>query len=309
MAFAPDGSLFVAEQRGTLRVVDANGQLQETPFLDARGSIGSSGERGLLGVALDPDFANNNYVYVYYTRKESRATPAHNRVARYTASVDDQGNVVAEPGSWKLLLRLANLRATNHNGGAIHFGSDGKLYVAVGENAREELAQSLKTRLGKILRINKDGTIPTDNPFYDRAPAAPRPSGLGGSGTPTASTSSPERARSSLTTSARKPGRRSTRERPAPTTAGLASKAPRTTPTPRRLSSPTGTASARLRAARSPAAPSTTHDAQLRARLRRRLLLRGLLHGLDPQAGFRDERGDTLQVWFRRTSRGPQGGQ
>lgn len=64
MAFAPDGSLFVAEQRGTLRVVDANGQLQETPFLDARGSIGSSGERGLLGVALDPDFASNNYVYV-----------------------------------------------------------------------------------------------------------------------------------------------------------------------------------------------------------------------------------------------------
>jgi glucose/arabinose dehydrogenase len=104
--------------------------------------------------------------------KGRAATPAHNRVARYTASVDDKGNVVAEPGSWKLLLRLANLRATNHNGGAIHFGSDGKLYVTVGENARQELAQSLKTRLGKILRINKDGTISTDNPFYDRAPGS-----------------------------------------------------------------------------------------------------------------------------------------
>jgi glucose/arabinose dehydrogenase len=75
MVLAPDGSLFVAEQRGTLRVVDANGQLQETPFLDARGSIGSSGERGLLGVALDPDFASNNHVYVYYTRKGSRSDP------------------------------------------------------------------------------------------------------------------------------------------------------------------------------------------------------------------------------------------
>lgn len=72
MAFAPDGSLFVAEQRGTLRVVDANGQLREKPFLDGRSSIDASGERGLLGVALDPDFANNNYVYVYYTRKKSR---------------------------------------------------------------------------------------------------------------------------------------------------------------------------------------------------------------------------------------------
>ncbi len=101
-------------------------------------------------------------------------------MGRYTASVDDQGNVVATPGSFQLLLRLANLRATNHTGGAIHFGNADdsnerdKLYVAVGENARPEAAQSLKTRLGKILRINKDGTIPPDNPFYNKVPGGAR---------------------------------------------------------------------------------------------------------------------------------------
>jgi hypothetical protein len=190
--------------------------------------------------------------------KGRAATPAHNRVARYTTGVDEQGKVVAEPGSWKLLLRLANLRATNHNGGAIHFGSDGKLYVAVGENAREELAQSLKIRLGKILRINKDGTIPTDNPFYDRAPGSAKAIWARGLRNPYSFDVQPETGKIFINTSARKPGRRSTKERPAPTTAGPASKAPRTTPTPSSLSSPTGTASARIRAARSPAAPSTT---------------------------------------------------
>jgi glucose/arabinose dehydrogenase len=73
----------------------------------------------------------------------------------------------ATVGSEKLIFRLNNLSsATNHNGGAIHFGKDGKLYVAVGENAKGSNVQSLRTLKGKMLRINKDGTIPRYNPFY-----------------------------------------------------------------------------------------------------------------------------------------------
>src|SRR5439155_5119765 len=76
---------------------------------------------------------------------------------------------LAVPGSETLLLDLNNLNATNHNGGAIHFGLDGKLYIGVGESAVGSNAQSLDTLLGKMLRINADGSIPTDNPFYNQA--------------------------------------------------------------------------------------------------------------------------------------------
>jgi glucose/arabinose dehydrogenase len=160
MEFAPDGRLFVAEQSGTLRVLKAGGKL--ATFLDISGRVDSAGERGLLGVAFDPAFSKNRYVYLYYTQRATSTTPAHNRVIRVSARGDG-----AVGGTKKLILRLNNLSsATNHNGGAIHFGKDGKLYVAVGENAEGENAQSLSNLKGKILRINKDGTIPWDNPFY-----------------------------------------------------------------------------------------------------------------------------------------------
>jgi glucose/arabinose dehydrogenase len=163
MEFAPDGRLFVAEQRGTLRVVEADGTL--VTFLNISDRVDSVGERGLLGVALDPAFSNNDYVYLNYTQKATGTTPAHDRVIRVTAN----GNR-AVAGSEKLILRLNNLSsATNHNGGAIHLGKDGKLYVAVGDNRNGENAQSLRNLKGKMLRINKDGTIPQSNPFYDRA--------------------------------------------------------------------------------------------------------------------------------------------
>jgi len=163
MEFAPDARLFVAEQRGTLRVVKAGGTL--ATFLDISGRVHSAGERGLLGLAFDPGFSNNHYVYLYYTQRATGTTSAHNWVIRVTARGDR-----AVAGSEKLILQLNNLSsATNHNGGAIHFGEDGKLYVAVGENANGENAQSLGNLKGKILRINKDGTIPRDNPFYNRA--------------------------------------------------------------------------------------------------------------------------------------------
>jgi glucose/arabinose dehydrogenase len=159
MAFAPDGRLFVAQQEGQLRVIK-NGVLLPTPFLTL--TVNSAGERGLLGVAFDPAFATNQWVYVYYTASR----PAiHNRVSRFTASGD-----TAVPGSEAILLELDNLTsARNHNGGALRFGRDGKLYIATGENAAASNSQTLGNLLGKILRINKDGSIPADNPFFSTA--------------------------------------------------------------------------------------------------------------------------------------------
>ncbi len=157
LAVAPDGRLFVTEQGGTLRVIK-NGVLLPTPFLTV--PTDSAGERGLLGVALDPNFAANGFVYVYHTVPGAIGRPAFNRVSRFTAAGD-----VAAPGSEVILLDLDPLSsATNHNGGGLHFGPDGKLYVGVGDNADGANAQSLANRLGKLLRINPDGSIPADNP-------------------------------------------------------------------------------------------------------------------------------------------------
>ena len=159
MQFAPDGRLFICQQTGQLRVFK-NGVLLTAPFVSL--SVDSGGERGLLGVAFDPDFATNQFVYVYYTVPGS---PAHNRVSRFTANGD-----VAAAGSELVILELNNLSgATNHNGGALHFGPDGRLYIAVGENANGNHAQSMANLLGKMLRINRDGTIPADNPFFGTA--------------------------------------------------------------------------------------------------------------------------------------------
>ena len=159
MAFAPDGRLFVCLQGGQLRVIN-NGALLATPFVSL--TVSSAGERGLLGVAFDPNFSANHFLYLYYT---TSTAPVHNRVSRFTANGD-----IAAAGSETVLLDLDNLSsATNHNGGAIHFGPDGKLYIGAGENANGSNAQTLGNLLGKILRINTDGTIPTDNPFYNTA--------------------------------------------------------------------------------------------------------------------------------------------
>ena len=159
MAFDPSGRLFVTLQAGSVRVI-RDGQLLPTPFVTL--SVDSVNERGLLGIAFDPSFNNNHHVYLYYTVPGS---PSHNRISRFTAERD-----VAAPGSEVVLLDLPPLSttATNHNGGAMHFGRDGKLYVAVGDNNRSGPtgSQQLNGLFGKMLRLNKDGTIPTDNPFY-----------------------------------------------------------------------------------------------------------------------------------------------
>jgi glucose/arabinose dehydrogenase len=162
MAFAPDGRLFVCQQTGQLRVIK-NGALLPTPFVSL--SVDSSGERGLLGIAFDPNFSSNQFVYVYYT---TNVAPIHNRISRFIANGD-----VAAAGSETVLVDLDNLSsATNHNGGAIHFGPDGKLYAGVGENANSANSQTLTNRLGKILRYNSNGSIPADNPFVNTATGA-----------------------------------------------------------------------------------------------------------------------------------------
>lgn len=155
LAVAPDGRLFVTEIGGAIRVV-RDGILQSQPFASVAALTG--GERGLLGIALAPGFGATGYVYVYYTTSENGA---HNRISRFAAFGDAAGSTE------EVLVNLPALSAaTNHNGGAIQFGPDGKLYVAVGDNASGSLAPALTSPFGKILRFNADGTIPSDNPFF-----------------------------------------------------------------------------------------------------------------------------------------------
>jgi glucose/arabinose dehydrogenase len=157
-AQAPDGRIFVSQQGGAMRVVKSNALLA-TPFMTL--PVDSNGERGLLGVAFHPNFASNNLIYVYYTA----TTPTtHNRISQFTANGD-----VAMAGSEVVIADLPDLGATNHNGGGMHFGADGKLYVSVGENATPTNSQTLANVLGKLLRFNADGTIPSDNPFFNTA--------------------------------------------------------------------------------------------------------------------------------------------
>jgi glucose/arabinose dehydrogenase len=159
MAVAPDGRLFFAQKGGKLRVVK-NGKLLSKPFLTV--NTDASYYRGLLGVTFDPKFSQNRYVYVFYT---ATSPTVHNRVSRFTANGD-----VAVAGSEKVILDLPPLGSTGgHYGGSLRFGPDGKLYVGVGDDTTPASAQSLDTVNGKILRINGDGTIPTDGPFYGSA--------------------------------------------------------------------------------------------------------------------------------------------
>jgi len=161
MAIAPNGRIFVCSQTGALRVIK-NGVLLTDPFINL--TVDSNGERGLLGVAFDPHFNSNHFIYLYYTVP---TTPKHNRVSRFTATGD-----VVVPGSEIVLLDLDPLsNATNHNGGALHFGPDGKLYIAVGDNFRGANSQDLSKLFGKILRVNSNGTIPPDNPFAQSSTA------------------------------------------------------------------------------------------------------------------------------------------
>ena len=163
ITFAPDGRLLICEKGGTLKSY-LNGNVTVELGL----SVSSDSERGLLGIALDPQFTNNHYIYLYYTTNQSslNAPPTpKNRVSRFTES----GGVI-NPSTEKILLDLIPSDAGNHNGGCIRFAPDGKLYIAVGDGGEFHTnAQDLSSLSGKILRINRDGTIPIDNPFYGQA--------------------------------------------------------------------------------------------------------------------------------------------
>lgn len=158
MVFAPDGRLFVCEKTGAVRVV-RDGALLTAPFV--RLSVNSGGEGGLLGIALDPNFAANHWIYLYYT---ATMPTSHNRISRFTSAGD-----VAQDGTELVILDIDDPVSGIHNGGAIHFGADGLLYAAVGNYGDGSNSQTLTNMMGKILRIRNDGTIPADNPFYNQA--------------------------------------------------------------------------------------------------------------------------------------------
>jgi glucose/arabinose dehydrogenase len=158
---APDGRLFVAQQNGAVRIVQG-GKLLAKPFITL--AVDDSGDRGLFGIVLDPKFATNHFVYLYYTVPGNSAQhlAPHNRVSRITAN----GNVAVN-GTLKTLFDLDALGGpTDHDTGALHFGTDGKLYISVGDTGTSTEAQSVGNLDGKMLRINSDGSIPADNPWY-----------------------------------------------------------------------------------------------------------------------------------------------
>ena len=175
LAFTPDGRLLITRQAGVLRVY-AGGALLPTPALTLTGACTSS-ERGLLGVAVDPDFASNTFVYLYYT--VNKAGTCFNRVSRFILP----GSNVIDTATEVVLLDNMHSTAGNHNAGDLQFGKDGYLYVSVGDGGCDYLSpfgcaganqasRNQNTLSGKILRITRDGGVPPDNPFLGSGTAS-----------------------------------------------------------------------------------------------------------------------------------------
>lgn len=168
LAFLPDGSMLVTERPGALRHVTAEGVLSEpiagVPEVDARG------QGGLLDVALDPDFAENRLVYLSYA--EAGEGGNGTAVARGTLSEDRTAL-----GDVEVIFRQQpKVASTAHFGSRLVFDGEGHLYVTLGERSRAQFrgqAQDLDSHLGKIVRINPDGSVPEDNPFVGREGALP----------------------------------------------------------------------------------------------------------------------------------------
>src|SRR5262245_14266045 len=159
IAFAPDGRLFVAERGGAIRVIEGD-ELLPQPLIQIAANSGE-GERGLLGLALDPGFASNGWLYAFYTTSEPR-----NRVGRFTVV----GNA-ADPASETLVWQNPALSSLFHQGGGIRFGPDGSLFLGTGDQFFTPNAQVLFTQHGTILRLTPTGAIPADNPFVSVAGA------------------------------------------------------------------------------------------------------------------------------------------
>lgn len=157
MAFAPDGRIFVTTHDGEIRVIK-NGQHLPNWFI--RIHTYSGGERGLTGIVLDPNFAQNKYLYVYYTFEYPNQV-YKNRISRFTAN----GDTVAV-NSEKIIWELDELKGSDlHVGGMMKFAADGSLLLGVGDDTFPPNSQNLDSYFGKILRFNLDGSIPKDNPF------------------------------------------------------------------------------------------------------------------------------------------------
>ena len=153
--FAPDGRIFISERPGRIRVVE-RGQLRAEPWMNI--DVASVGEAGLLGLAIDPRFSQNGFIYVAYTYRTG-IFGSRNRLVRLRED-SNTGKGVLD----KILIdEVAG--ANNHDGGRVKFGPDGKLYWTMGDAQSSSLAQQLSSLNGKILRLNSDGSIPTDNPF------------------------------------------------------------------------------------------------------------------------------------------------
>lgn len=163
MEILPDGRILVCEQTGRVRVVK-DGKLLDQPLLTL--AVDHLWERGIIGITADPAFETTQHIYVCWTGK----TPySHHRVSRFTLAGDK-----AVMGSEKVLLegddqsKMGGNVPAGHQGGGLHFGIDGKLYIAIGEQTAGSPSQNLDTFLGKMLRINSDGTIPKDNPLLEK---------------------------------------------------------------------------------------------------------------------------------------------
>lgn len=170
---AADGSgrLFLVSQKGTIRIL-TNGALLPTPLLDITSRITSHGEQGLLGLAFPPNFATKNCFYIYYCRAGDGATVLSRFQMSPTPNVAD--------GNSEAVLLVTPKPYSNHNGGQLAFGPDGLLYISTGDGGSSgdphRNSQNLTNRLGKILRINVEGTspglpyaIPASNPFATSA--------------------------------------------------------------------------------------------------------------------------------------------
>jgi hypothetical protein len=170
---AGDDRLFVVERAGVIKILNSDGTVNNTPFLDINSQvIDDGGEQGLLALAFHPNYSSNGFFYVNYINNSGDTV-----ISRFTRNTENS----ADPGSEVILMTIAQ-PFLNHNGGDMHFGpNDGYLYISTGDGGSAgdpgNRAQNLSLLLGKILRIDVDGTsngnygIPADNPFVNNSEA------------------------------------------------------------------------------------------------------------------------------------------
>ena len=155
IVFTDADRMLVTERNGKLRVIQ-KGELLEKP-LKVFEEVSSNGEEGLMGLALDPDYKNNKYIYISYAYEKAGGLSV--KVVRYK----DGGDKLSDE---KLI--IDNLPAERYHAGCrLRFGTDKKLYITTGDAGERQLAQNVNSLYGKILRVNPDGTIPEDNPIQD----------------------------------------------------------------------------------------------------------------------------------------------